>query len=288
MQTDKLSPYILTADIGGSHVTAGIYHKQTQVIAPSSTIRASVASKGTADEILSAWKNAIAAAYTTKNLAVSGLALAMPGPFDYENGISYIKGLDKYESIYEMDIKKYLADELGMDTQMVCFRNDAASTIAGEALAGAGKNYNKVIGITLGTGFGSAFCNAGNTEDLNLGSTPYQDTIADDYFSTRWFVKYYLEITGTKLTNGVKELTELAKESDTARQVFKVFADNLAQFLSDPIKQLQPDVLVICGNIAKASDLFLPRLANNLNSINITIAQLGEDAPLIGAAAIFE
>jgi len=289
MQMSGLQPlHILVADIGGSHVTAGICNMQSRAIAPESITRAEVMSKGSADDILSAWTGALKSALKNGASEVSGLSIAMPGPFDYQNGISYIKGLDKYESLYGMDIKRHLADSLKIDTQTIKFRNDAESTIAGEALEGAGKNHRSVLGITLGTGFGSAFSLNKVTGDINLGSDPYQESIADDYFSTRWFIKRYHDLTGIKLTGGVKELSAIAGKSAEARGIFKEYANNMADFLAKPVKQLNPEVLIICGNIAKASRFFLPYLEERLNTTTIKLAQLDENAPLIGAAAMFE
>ena len=37
------------------------------------------------------------------------------------------------------------------------YRNDAEAAIVGEALSGAGIAYSRLIGLTLGTGLGSAF-----------------------------------------------------------------------------------------------------------------------------------
>lgn len=282
------SPYILTADIGGSHITVGICDLQNYTILKEYTTRVEIDSKGTADNILNSWAGSFQQVLKNTSLPVSGLSVAMPGPFDYEKGISYIKGLNKYEALYGMDIKQYLADLLNLDPQLVRFRNDAESTIAGEILAGAGKGDGRVMGITLGTGFGSAYSENKITKDINLGSHPYKDTIADDYLSTRWFLKRYKEITGISLTGGVKQLSELAEQDVIVQGVFKEFALNMSDFLSEPVERLNPEVLIMCGNIAKAFRFFLPYITGVLNSITIKLAQLDENAPLIGAAAMFD
>ncbi|HEY8780019.1 MAG TPA: ROK family protein [Mucilaginibacter sp.] len=290
MQIDNLSSsYILTADIGGSHITAGICDLETHTILQRSITRVEVDSKGRANDILTSWETAFEQVLK-KNAAlpVSGLSVAMPGPFDYANGICYIKGLNKYEALYGMGIKQYLADRLKLDPQLVRFRNDAESTIAGEVLTGAGENYTNVMGVTLGTGFGSAYSENKITNDINLGSKSYRETIADDYFSTRWFLKRYKELTGILLTGGVKELAELARESIVARDIFKEFAINMSDFLSLYIEQYRPEALIICGNIAKASEFFLPYLTLRLISTTIKLAQLDENAALIGSAAMFD
>jgi len=286
-QATKKGPYILTADIGGSHITAAICDMVTDTIVDNSSARIDVKSKGSAESILSAWKQAFDNALQQTQLEVSGLGMAMPGPFDYENGISYIKGLDKYESLYGLDIKTYFADLLKLDKHAVKFRNDAEATIAGEVLAGAGKGFHSVMGVTLGTGFGSAYCKDQKTWDLNLGSDPFKDSIADDHLSTRWFLKRYNELTGLTVS-GVKELALLAETNLKAKQIFEEFGINMAIFLAEPLNRFKPDILLLCGNIAKASGLFLAPLKLHLQHTAIIISELGEQAALIGAAELFK
>jgi glucokinase len=290
MEINSLStPYILTADIGGSHITVGICHLESYGIVNQSITRAEVDSKGSITDILISWTDTFQDVLKKNTaLPVSGLSIAMPGPFDYEKGISYIKGLNKYEALYGMNINQYLADLLKLGPELVRFRNDAESTIAGEVLAGAGKDHQRIMGVTLGTGFGSAYSEHKITKDINLGSQPYKESIADDYFSTRWFLKRYHELSGISLAGGVRELSELAHKSAVVRDIFKEFASNMSDFLSGHIKQLDPEVLIICGNIAKASVFFLPYLGQALNTVTIKLAQLDENAPLIGAAAMFD
>lgn len=176
MQINNIqSRYVLTADIGGSHITAGLYDQNSSTLLKQSICRVEVYSKGSADEILTAWKTAFEQVVENNpGLPISGLTIAMPGPFDYENGISYIKNLDKYESLYGRNVKEYLAEILKLKPNQVKFRNDAEATIAGEVYCGAGQLHQRVLGITLGTGFGSAYSNNKVTHDINLGGTPYK------------------------------------------------------------------------------------------------------------------
>ena len=279
--------YILTADIGGSHITAAVCNITTDTIINESLTRLELNSKGSAESILWSWQNAFDTAQGRSGVQVSGLGMAMPGPFDYENGISYIQGFDKYDALYGMDVKQYFANRLNLYPSEIRFRNDAEATIAGEVLAGAGKSQDNVMGVTLGTGFGSAFCSNQVTKDLNLGSAPYKTSIADDHLSTRWFLKRYTELTGVILS-GVKQLAILAQSSEQGRQIFAEFALNMSDFLADPLNRFKPDKLILCGNIAKSHPLFLPLLRSRLSDTNIVLAELGEQAALIGAAGLFK
>jgi glucokinase len=281
------SPYVLTADIGGSHITTAICDTLSNSIVPESMARVSISSKDTAENIFAAWNKCFLTSLSNFQSGVSGLGIAMPGPFDYDNGISYITGLDKFDAIYGLNIRGQLAVSLNLDPTAIQFRNDAEAAVAGEVWAHFGKYYQNIVGITLGTGFGSAHYIAGVTKDVNWGSFAFKDSIADDYLSTRWFLKRYLQISGTRL-NEVKQLAGLALTDPQALAVFEEFTLNLGDFLKRQFELLQPEALIICGNIAKASAFFLPRLKDRLKGTQIELAILGEDAPLFGVASLFQ
>jgi len=287
MTEENTIKYVTCADIGGSHITVAVIDLDDHSMVDGTLIRLEVNSKATWANILATWMEALTKSNSVLGSHVSHLGLAMPGPFDYKNGVSFIRGLSKYEAIYGLNIKQLLAEELNVNPENIKFRNDAEATIAGEVLAGAGMNYHNVIGVTLGTGFGSAQFIEQQCSDLNLGSEPFKETIADDYLSTRWFLKSYFEKTGLSLTGGVKELAEIAADNSTARELFKEFGDNMGTFLKAPLQLNDPEALILCGNIAKASSYFLPNLKKHL-STNIKLAVLGELAPLIGAAVLFQ
>ncbi|MBW4889742.1 ROK family protein [Mucilaginibacter sp. HMF5004] len=283
--------YIISADIGGSHITAAIVDLTNKCIVENTRTRLSVDSGGTWADILGTWADALERTLVKFDAPVDMIAMAMPGPFDYKNGISWIRGLDKYEAIYGLNIKQYLATELNIELENILFRNDAESFLHGEVFAGAGLGFKKIIGITLGTGLGSACSKDGITVDANRGSFKFGDTIADDYMTTRWFLKRYRQLTGLTVQN-VKELAAMADTNADVQQVFKEFTGNMVLFLKDFINEEKPELLVIGGNIAKASRLFLPalkfELAAYFDYIDIKIAELGEDSSIMGAAAAFD
>jgi glucokinase len=285
---DNKEELVLGIDIGGSHITVGFVNIKTRMIIKQSYFRAFINSAGTAEEILEAWVIVIKEAFNTVAVADKKIGIAMPGPFDYEAGISYIKGNKKYEALYGLNIKQLLAEKLDIPAQNIIMQNDAACFLKGEVFAGAAVKYNMAIGLTLGTGLGTAICNNNVVEDAALWNSPLFDGMAEDYISTRWFLKDYLERTDIHIAD-VKALSEIANTSGIARAVFKKFADNLCAFLQEFIKNNQPEIVVIGGNITKSSTRFMPHLLACLNKQNITvpirITKLGELAPLIGAAS---
>jgi glucokinase len=279
---------ILGIDIGGSHITVGFVDLNTKEILQESYFRAFIDSWGSAEDIIQAWGTVIESAFATVNITEKKIGIAMPGPFDYEAGISYIKGNKKYDSLYGLNVKQLLAQRLNLPPANILMFNDAECFLKGEAFAGAAINHKKAIGLTLGTGLGTAIYDHGTTTDAALWNSPMFNGIAEDCLSTRWFLKNYFEITGINIAD-VKALNDICGISGIARTVFKNFADNLAIFLQEFIEREKPDGVVIGGNITKASQRFMPRLIACLEKkdihIPIEISKLGELAPLLGAAS---
>lgn len=282
---------VLGIDIGGSHLTAALVDETTRKFVPDSYLRVRVNSKGTAEEILGIWTKAIEDTFQANPVANKRIGIAMPGPFDYANGISLIKGLDKYEALYKLNVKQILSQRLSISPNAILMMNDAACFLRGEVYYGAAKGYQDVIGITLGTGTGSAMHHHGVTHDANLGPAPFMDSIADEYFSTRWFVKRYREVSGQSVKD-VKALADLYPSDANVKEILKEFVKNLVVFLEGFVNAEKPQVIVMGGNIAQCSSLFLNDLTAQLAARNITIpivrAELGEEAAILGAASLFE
>jgi len=285
-----MDSFILGVDIGGSHITAAMTKPEQKLIVQGSWSRKRVNAHGTAQEIIQSWCDALLEVFLLYPVKEKKIGIAMPGPFDYKNGISYIKGLDKYEALYEQNVRQQMAEYLQIPVKNILMMNDAAAFLRGEVVAGAAQGYKEVIGLTLGTGTGTARHHNGITEDANLGPSPFMDSIADNYFSTRWFVKRYAELSGVTVKD-VKELTALFATNEQVRVLFHEFTDNLVIFLKQFIETDQPEAIVLGGNIALAADLFLPELEQKLAQQNRVVpilkAQLGEEAAILGAASLF-
>lgn len=282
---------VLGIDIGGSHCTAALVDERTRKFVPDTYTRHRVNSHGTAEEILHSWTVAIQEAYKNHPAIQKRIGIAMPGPFDYEQGISLITGLDKYEALYKLNTKELLSKSLNIPATSILMMNDAACFLRGEVYYGAAKGYQDVIGITLGTGTGTATHHQGVTRDVNLGPSPFMDSIADEYFSTRWFVKRYAALTG-KIVKDVKALTELYSADENVKGIFREFVNNLTVFLEGFVKRENPELIVLGGNIAQCDALFLADLVSKLAAAGITTpivkVQLGEEAAILGAASLFE
>jgi len=282
---------VVGVDVGGSHITAARVDLKVGTLQPETLTRAHVQANGTKEEIIKAWTKHIQAAAGDKAKENTRIGIAMPGPFDYEKGISLMKFQDKYDALYGLHVKELLADELKLQPGQFRFMNDAACFLQGEAFGGAAKGAKQAIGVTLGTGLGSAIYKDGLAADAALWCVAYKDGIAEDYLSGRWLVKRYHSLSGVEVPH-VKALIELLPEYPLVQEVFDEFGEELGRFLAPYIHQENSEMLVIGGNIAQSLELILPQLRQTLAEHAIAIpikrAQLGEEAALIGAASLWE
>lgn len=281
---------IIGIDIGGSHITAGIVDLDNRNIVKETLVRRHVNSKGSAEEIINAWAEEIDKLFIACPDAEKKIGIAMPGPFDYENGICLIKGVDKFESLFGLNIKKLLSDKLKINSEDILMMNDASCFLKGEIFGGVAAGCNNVLGVTLGTGPGSAIFHDGKIFDGDLYCSPFENGAAEDCLSSRWFLKRYSELTSNTVKN-VKELTERISDDPCITSLFCEFGRNLGKVLSGYAQKHNCDTIVIGGNINNAWDLFSDETKSILNQINrnITIkkAQLGEEGAMIGAASLW-
>lgn len=281
---------IVGIDIGGSHISACIVDMESATLLDHSFTRAKTNPHGSAEEIIDAWAGAI------ENCSASLLriGIAMPGPFDYDKGVSYITGLHKFESLYGLNIKELLADRLRIPAGHIKFLNDASAFLLGEISGGAGKGYTRAAGVTLGTGLGSAGYVDDVLHDGDLWCAPFKDSRAEDYLCTRWFIQEYRELAAAPDMDihGVKELIPLFEKDARVRSLFATFGRHLAEVILMKYPPSVQEVIIVGGNIAKAWDLFIPSTLDHARKLgvelNIRPALLGENAAVMGAAFLWK
>jgi len=288
-------------DIGGSHIScAAVDLRSFEILRETLTERA-VDNKASADSIIGVWSLALSEILKkVPDNQVKGIGFGMPGPFDYVRGISYIRGVAKYENLYGVDVRRAVSSKLKVPHDFpVRFMNDVSVFAVGEALIGEAAFAKRSMSITLGTGFGSAFIEnripiVDGDEVPKLGCVyhlPYGDNIADDYFSTRWFLGSFKKRTGRDLT-GVKELADLAVEDKTVMELFTEFGNNLAVFLAPWLIRFRAEIIVVGGNISHAYKLFGETFEKQLKhegcNCKVALSGLKEDAALIGSAYMMD
>jgi len=313
--------YALAYDIGGSHISAalceqGTYtlHGLTRAPLPDHESGAGHFSAASFVRLIHTLGEAAANSANIDRSQIAGACLAMPGPFDYENGISHMQ--HKLQSLLNFDLKSALAARFHWQTSQLRFVNDAAAFTLGESGAGAGKGYVRVLGLTLGTGIGAAFAidnhiadsSSNNTEGVppggELWNLPYNGATVEDFVSTRFLRHHFQQLTGLEVE--VSTIADTAKGDHPcpepplpatildpndpyaahcrARQAFQDFGRHLGLTLNQHAAAFRPDIIVLGGGIARASALFLPATRKALAfETKLAISALMDEAPLAGA-----
>lgn len=305
---------VLVFDVGGSHVSAAVCDQGTYALhglsrAPLPSEGKSRFSAASFCRLIHTLGEAAANACNAVLGDIAGAALAMPGPFDYQLGISRMT--HKLPGLFEVDLKFALAARFHWQPAQIRFVNDAAAFLLGEVGAGAAKGFSRSIGITLGTGIGCAFAVDGHVVTEGAGvppggeiwNLPFDGFTVEDFVSTRFLRKQFLALTGLEAevsaiadaAAGNTPCPELITDSKPsadpndahcrARQAFLDFGVNLALVLNQHAAAFAPDVIVFGGGISRASNLFLPATRKALEgfSARLAISTLMDEAPLAGA-----
>ncbi|WP_316813865.1 ROK family protein [Pedobacter heparinus] len=280
---------VLSADIGGSHITAALIDLNKKEELKDTWSRTKLNSAGAAIDIIKAWAETLENSCRGYDITSLKINIAMPGPMNYKKGISKIKGQGKYELLYGLNIKEMLARRLGVQPSAIHFINDAACFLKGEVFSGSLTGYDHAIGLTLGTGLGTSYLVNGKAVDSGLWCMPFLKGIAEDYISTRWFVARFFELSGIAIKD-VKDLVDNHRQSPYFKEVFSEFSLNLASFIHKFIRKKMPLAVVLGGNITNAEAYFIEDTRRHLAlimgySFPVKKSILGEKAALLGAGS---
>ena len=251
---------------------------------------------------------------------IVGIGLGSPGTLDIKNGIvNYANNLG-WENLHVADIFHEILP------YPVRLTNDANAASLGEAKYGAGKSYDSIIMLTLGTGVGGGIIINGKLYEGNEGKgaelghsvivvdgeqctcgrkgclETYASATAliretkkamhSNRRSLMWKVCPDIDLVGGKVP------FEAAKQGDKA--AIDVL-DNYIKYLGEGILNFcnifRPNVIVLSGGIANAGDYLFDRVNKYIKDRNygykmtpevkVVPAELGYDSGKIGAAALF-
>lgn len=282
-------------DLGGSHVAASHVALFGDDLTPERVgafERRNLLRGSTATATLDAIAATMIAVDGAAGRPATAWVLGVPGPFDYEHGVSRIEARGKLDELYGVDVRSELADRLGIaEPDRLRFLNDAAAAGLGEWWAGAGRGARRFLYVTLGTGFGSAFVEDGAVVDDDprvppgglLGVVALRGEIADEWLSTRGISRRW-----SGPPADAEAIAARAGLGDrSAVDLFGAFGADLAAVLQPWLASFQPGAVAVGGGLAGAYDLFAPALSAGLAGVETPIvpARLPAVAPLIGAAA---
>jgi glucokinase len=297
-------------EVGGTHVTAALIDDSDWTVVPGSSTRSAIRAQGSAEEILDDVARAAAsiAASARDAGSASGAssrwAIAIPGPFDYSNGIGRYERVGKFDSLNGVDVRAGLTRRIHPRPSDVFFLNDADAYGVGEYATGAGRGARRLVCITLGTGIGSSFLNAGepvttgpsvpssgDVYTLTFRGRDLEDTVSRRAIRAEFARRSSRRKAGAELLD-VHEIAELARDGDpTANAVFFDLFSALGEALGPVVSRFGGERLVVGGSMAGSWNLVEPALRAGLGTVFAELAALPihraqhpDNSPIVGAA----
>ncbi|AFT81499.1 ROK family glucokinase [Leuconostoc carnosum] len=251
---------------------------------------------------------------------VIGIGMGTPGTVNRTAGT--VTGAFNLNWKTEQTVKADIEAGTGLTLTL---ENDANSAALGEAWKGAGNNDDEVSFITLGTGVGGGLvangrlihgtagaggevghvvvepngylCTCGNKGCLEqyasaTGVVHLAQDFAEEYVGSSQLKQ--LIANGDEVTS--KIVFDLAKEGDfLANEVVNKVAYYLGYAVAAMSNMLNPSAVVIGGGVAAAGEFLRARVENQWEafafptvrtSTRVKLAELGNDAGVIGAASL--
>ena len=163
----------------------------------------------------------------------------------------------------------------------VILENDAALAGLGEAIYGAGKNYNIIAYLTISTGVGGVKIENKKIDENSLGFEPGFQIMNNDGLTLEDLVSGF----------GLEKRFGKKGEDIIDPMVWDEVAKNLAVGIYNTILYWSPNVVILGGSVIKSLDL--EKIKNYLQEANeilpelpeIKKAELGDSSALWGALA---
>lgn len=248
---------------------------------------------------------------------VKAAGVGSPGTIDSKNGVIVYSNNIRWEKV---PLGKELQKHLGIP---VFITNDANAAALGESFAGAAKSYPNSVFLTLGTGVGGGVildnklfegnrsagaelghmvirmggekctCGRKGCFEAYASATALirqtQRAMEKDKASKLWEICPNLED-----VNGKTAFDGMRAGDKTAEKVVKNYITYLAEGIANLANIFRPDAVVLGGGVCAEGDTLLVPLRRKVNRllyggtkyapVPVTVAQLGNDAGLVGAA----
>ena len=278
--------------MGGSHLNSAVIDLESRKVCSESLVTP-MDSSAPGAEVLDCFRQNLLGSIEGFGGEVAQIGLAFPGPFDYNKGVSYME--HKFEHLYGIDLPQALRNLLQKPGLEFRFVNDASAFALGECFCGSAQGRHRVLALTLGTGVGSGFVVDGVLDDSSeavpaggeVWNLPFENTIVDDSFSTRWFVRRYLQLAG-KQVKGAKEVAEGYGTDPASTQIFNEYGSRLGSFATPVLERFGADTLVLGGNISRNFKIFEGPLKAALPAgVEVRTSTLLDRAAIIGSASLF-
>jgi len=242
------------------------------------------------------------------NRTITAIGVGFGGPVNYKTGkISISHQIGGWEGF---DLKEWLQQLTGAP---VFIDNDANVAALGEAVHGAGSNYDIIFYMTIGSGIGGGVvinkkiyhgAYPGEVEIGHVRLNKQGDTLESK--CSGWAVNKKIreaivsqpnselaKLVGSEQQGEARFLSEALNGNDTtAKEILKETAGNIAFALSHVVHFFHPEVIIIGGGLSLLGEYLrseiacaLPRFVMKafLPAPEIKIASLGKNVVPVGA-----
>lgn len=220
---------------------------------------------------------------------VIGIGVGVPSLVDVNRGVVYqVLNIPSWQ---EVNLKEILEDRFKVK---VYLDNDANCFAVGQKYFGKALNYENIVGLIIGVGFGCGIitnnqlysghnCGAGE-----FGSIPYREHDYEYYCSENYFQTKY----GEKYT----DFLQRAKSKDKiALALFEHYGYDIGNAIKAILFAVDPEIIVIGGRMAEAYPFFKKSMMERVKTFPYkhTVKKLKikvseePDIAILGAAALY-
>lgn len=290
--------YVLGADIVGGSVKAALADLMGTVVEyHEEPARREEGAEAVLSQMLSVLRRVIEKSGVQKE-KIWVIVVGTSGIFDPDTGKSQISFfLDGWEDI---DIRARVFDEFSIEA---IIENDVNVDLIGESWKGVGKDYEDILYVKLGQGLASRVVLqnkllrgnhkiAGEIGYMLPGFPPRNDTNYEKMLCNDAVSKKYRDLGGSGKVGSISQLHMLMEKGDeAARQVIDYLLDNLAVVLLNSTAVLDPQVIILGGDICCFGDNEISSLKNRMKPYfpleqNIILSGLKSKACICGAIKI--
>jgi glucokinase len=295
-------------DIGGTKIAVGMVDDQGTVLAKTQTPTDPERYSVSVEEVTRMLREMAREA----GAEISGIGIGSTGPVDPIRGefgdVDFLPGWRG---------KNPVNDLARIFNVRVALENDGDAAALAEAGWGAGRNRKRLIYVTIGTGIGGGMIFDGQLyrgvdgahpemghqvidlvgQPCSCGLRGCWEALAAGPAMAALFKAQAPADYPNRESITARRICELAQQGDAiARKATDQEADYLAVGLANLINLFTPDVIVLSGSVMKSADLFMDRIRAVIRSgcrfvpaekTDLTLASLGDDTNLIGAARVW-
>jgi glucokinase len=296
-------------DIGGTKIAVGMVDDDGRVLSRAECPTDAERGYG---EALARIENMLRTVATAANAELTGIGIGCTGPVDPFTG--EIGDVNFFPAWRGQNPVADLARIFGVQVAM---ENDADASTLAEAAWGAGKNKKRLIYVTVGTGIGVGLVLDGQLYRGVDGAHPEighcvidasgplclcgfhgcWESLAAGPAMVAWMESNMPKDYPHRDHLTAKRICELAQQGDElARQAADREARYLGLGIANLVTLFTPDAIVLGGSVMKSAVLFLEEIRRTVcrccryvpyEKAELTLASLGEDANLIGAARVW-